>query len=160
MRLYTYPMIYENEETLEAERRIMASIERRFGISSRKLDRNKTRVDFVLIRNGRGWGWAEVKCRWNPSHRYETFMIDKEKIEAVVERAVATNSKARLIIRFTDALGVIDLLACEYTTTIGGRTDRNDPNDQDVVAMIPMRFFKFYPLEDLADMVRPKRVRR
>jgi hypothetical protein len=61
--------IYENAESLANERRVMDSVTRRFGIVGHKMN---GRVDFVLTRKGKGWGWAEVKCRWNLSTKYPT----------------------------------------------------------------------------------------
>lgn len=144
---------YEDAESLANERRVMDSVTRRFGIVGHKMH---GRVDFVLTRNGEGWGWAEVKCRWNLSTDYPTYMIDLSKIVALRTVSEFTSSHARIIVRWDDYLGVADAWKVKYTVAEGGRNDRNDPNDTDTVALIPMEYFTMYPLEDLEGMVGPK----
>lgn len=146
--------IYENAESLANERRVMNSVTRRFGIVGHKMN---GRVDFVLTRNGEGWGWAEVKCRWNASTDYPTYMIDLSKIDALRTISQFTESHARIIVRWDDCLGVADAKTVKYMTVKGGRTDRGDKNDIDVVALIPLEHFKMYLLEDLEGMTKPKK---
>jgi hypothetical protein len=148
--------IYEDAQTLANERRVMDSVTRRFGIAGHKT-KDLGEIDFVLTRNGKGWGWAEVKCRWNLSTKYPTYMIDLSKITALRAVTSGTESHARIIVRWDDCLGVADAMTCPYTTGWNGRKDRNDPNDHDEVAYIPMSAFKMYPLEDLEGMVGPKK---
>jgi hypothetical protein len=148
--------IYEDAQTLANERRVMDSVTRRFGIVGHKMPLHCS-VDFVLTRNGKGWGWAEVKCRWNLSTRYPTYMIDLSKVEALRALSRATDSHARIIVRWDDCLGVADAKTVEFMTVTGGRTDRGDKNDIDVVALIPLEHFRMYPLEDLEGMVGPKK---
>jgi len=148
--------IYSRIESDANERRVMDSVTRRFGIEGQKIG-DFSEIDFVLTRKGKGWGWAEVKCRWNPSTAYPTYMIDLAKVEALRKAAFGTDSHARIIVRWDDYLGVVDAATCTYTTGWGGRTDRNDPLDRDMMAYIPVSCFTMYPLEDLEGMVGPKK---
>ena len=148
--------IYDTTESEANERRVMASVTRRFGIEGRKLP-GFSEIDFVLTRNGKGWGWAEVKCRWNLSTTYPTYMIDLAKIKALRGAAAGTDSHARIIVRWDDYLGVVNALTCPYTTGMGGRTDRNDPLDRDIMAYVPVSAFTMYPLEDLEGMTKPEK---
>ena len=148
--------IYDTAESKANERRVMASVSRRFGVEGKKLP-EFSEIDFVISRNGKGWGWAEVKCRWNLSTDYPTYMIDLAKVEALRAAASGTDSHARIIVRWDDYLGVVDAATCTYTTGWGGRTDRNDPLDRDMMAYIPVSCFTMYPLEDLEGMTKPEK---
>lgn len=88
----------------------------------------------VLSKNGRPRVIVEVKTRRNSSHRYPTFMISKQKYDALCalhDRGFVTG----MLVQWTDRLGYVSV-PVEHTVNVGGRYDRNDPKDVETVVYI------------------------
>ena len=86
---------------------------------------------------------VEVKTRKNERSRYPTYMLSKNKYDALCG-ATNHNMDALLAVQWTDQLGVIQL-PTEHIVSTGGRYDRNDPMDVEQVVLIPTVNFKRVP---------------
>jgi hypothetical protein len=68
--------------------------------------------------------------------KYPTVMISLSKVIHARLLTEATGLPCYLILLYRDGLARLDF-ASEFTVGPGGRSDRNDPNDQDVCAYYP-----------------------
>jgi hypothetical protein len=131
---------YENAASLNNEREVVEYICSRFGLTSDKLPVSY-RADYALSKMGKIHAFAEVKCRTNPKDRYPTYMLALGKYMALCEMAKYAQITSRLIVRWADCIGYVDL-PCEIDdVVIGGRTDRNDSADVEPVVHIPISAF-------------------
>lgn len=74
---------------------------------------------------------SETKRRYYPFGKYEDYFIDKSKVDRLLEYIFST---PLILVGFDDVIACVrpDLVR-NVRTSIGGRMDRNDPNDQDVL---------------------------
>ena len=94
----------------------------------------------VLSKNGRPKIAVEIKTRRNSSHRYPTFMISKQKYDALC-RLRGHDIVTGLLVQWTDRLGYVSV-PVEHTTTVGGRYDRGDARDVETVVLIDTKKFQ------------------
>lgn len=91
------------------------------------------RLDYGFLRDGFLTGFAEIKCRNNNHDKYPTYMVSAEKVKAGAEW-YALGIKAVLIVAFTDGIYQLPLYLEPDYYAPGGRADRNDPDDREVMA--------------------------
>ena len=94
----------------------------------------------VLSKKGRPRIIVEIKTRHNSSHKYPTFMISKQKYDALCalhDKGFVTG----ILVQWTDKLGFVKV-PTEHRTTMGGRYDRNDSKDIETVVLIPVERFE------------------
>lgn len=99
-------------------------------------------VDF-LFGDTSGACWIEVKRRYVESKKYATLIIDKEKLVAGHRHSEATGLPFGIVVHWNDGIffaRVDD--PSEYQCAPGGRRDRGDANDIDIVAHIPTQRFE------------------
>ena len=94
-----------------------------------------------LVRNGITDAVVEIKIRNNASTKYPTLMMSANKWKRGLEWAHKENKPFLLVIKFTDGV-FLTKVAADYPESIGGRTDRNDPNDMERCVYIPISSFK------------------
>ena len=132
---------YQTEADLRRELQIARFFERRFKLQMVKRG-EYDHFDFE-VRRGGAVGIAEVKRRFHPQMKYDTFMISQAKIIAGLLEAAVRKLQARLVICWDDAAGWIK--ASEFThTAMGGRTDRGDPRDREMCCHYPMERFRLF----------------
>lgn len=132
--------IYERQGDREAERTVADAIRRSWRCS---LEPTPTLapVDFLARRDGKLVGLIEVKVRKNKIGAYQTYMIAASKLTTMLQLENMMGVPAILAVGWSDAIGwasprsVADL-------TVGGRSDRNDRRDQELVAHIPTEKFR------------------
>lgn len=95
------------------------------------------RLDWLLRRNGHPIAFAEVKTRKCDLNTYPTVMISLSKVIHARMLAEATNLPCYLILFYRDCIARVNFDDA-FTVNPGGRTDRNDPQDQDVCAYYPV----------------------
>lgn len=84
----------------------------------------------------------EVKCRTIPMGTYTTYILSEAKFLKLQEWC-QNGFRAGLAVRWTDALGLCAITAKDqFKTRMGGRKDRNDPRDQEMMVEIPISRFK------------------
>ncbi len=122
---------YESE-TDRANERIVADALENIGVEVYKLP-VQYRLDWMLRRDGEAIGFAEVKARKCDMKKYPTVMISLSKVIHARLLTEATGLPCYLILLYRDGLARLDF-ASDFSVGPGGRSDRNDPNDQDVCA--------------------------
>jgi hypothetical protein len=104
-------------------------------------------VDYALVKYGQIIGWLEIKSRTIPSTNYTTYHLAYKKWREGNLLAEQSNLPYYLAVRWTDCLGVITFPnTIAIKLVIGGRIDRNDPDDREPMAEIPIDnlSFNFY----------------
>ncbi len=102
-------------------------------------------IDYAFLRDGAVVGFAELKCRTIRRDAFPTMMISLGKIISAQALYRVTHVPIVLVVEWTDWVGWTQIAgenACDYQTALGGRKDRNDEQDNDVVALIPITAFK------------------
>lgn len=85
--------------------------------------------------------FVEIKCRTNPVAKYPTTMCGMNKVIFARQVQQAFGIKSYLFVQWTDRLGYICMdEPCELD--LGGRIDRNDPNDTGMYAYFDVSKFK------------------
>lgn len=127
---------YESEQDRQAERDVIEVVTSKLGADYRKLPITYG-LDFAvhkLDRASRPWFFAEVKVRSFPMHKYQTSVVNLDKVMAAKELHDVTKLPCYLVVKWScGRLGTIDFSAL-YRVGYGGRTDRGDWQDQGLVA--------------------------
>ncbi len=99
--------------------------------------------DYCIVKKGLISGVVEIKVRSNPSDKYPTYMISLEKVSQCNFCANIIGCAVYVVVEYTDKLVRLKFDKDQYTTGIGGLTDRNDSMDQEAVVYIPLKNFSF-----------------
>ncbi len=87
--------------------------------------------------------FVEIKCYTTKFRQFDSFKISMKKIEWGIDTTVNFGVKCLIVGRWVDVLAFhtvdVDFV---YPLLIGGRYDRNDPVDVEVMASIPWGKFK------------------
>lgn len=138
--------IYETPDTLRDERAVIQSACAHWGCESIKLPMSY-RIDFAVLMGGQVEAWAEVKCR---GKMYPEMYLSLGKWSAGKELSRATGLPFLLLYSFKDR-GVFWRRVDEDSPSfvIGGRTDRNDWQDIEPMAVFSLNTFQpLYSSED------------
>jgi hypothetical protein len=121
---------YETEQDQSRERQIVERMCQQSGLRAVKLPQFED-VDFALLRGEQVWGVVEIKCR---GKHYPEMFLSLKKCQALRDYA-ASGLQSRVI--FATPEGVyskkIGPLVLDGWIGIGGRKDRNDPKDVEMV---------------------------
>jgi hypothetical protein len=98
-------------------------------------------VNGKFVKDGKVQAIAEIKVRNNASNKYPTLMMSSSKYRKGLDWAHKENAPFLLVIKFTDGL-FMTKVGAKYQESIGGRKDRNDPDDIERCVYIPMDSFK------------------
>lgn len=132
--------IYENEATLSSENANRVAIEHVLGGKLIKLP-VQYGLDWAMVNHlNTIEKWVELKARTGPSTLYSTYAISSMKVQRALQLERETGLPALLVVRFSD--GVYTTYFKRFTERsvvirMGGRTDRNDPEDQEPMWHIP-----------------------
>lgn len=136
--------LYESQADRDNEAKVAAAIARKYLMVEHHLPRFY-HADYMFFRNWQVALVAEVKCRKHAFGTYTTYMISLLKVMRTRELAAFCAVKALLFIQYYDRLVFVDLnddRNSQWDIVWGGRTDRNDDQDQEPVMLIPMEHFK------------------
>jgi len=131
--------LYETNEQLSREKKLAAQLEEAWKCQFHKMPKTSP-VDYIVTTNGLARGFVEIKIRSNASTKYPTYMISQKKIDAAKKLMECSGLSTQLIVKWTDVVGRVTLNA-DYPTRIGGRFDRNDSADVEMVADIDISLF-------------------
>lgn len=95
------------------------------------------KLDYALCRIGEVAAFAEVKVRTHTFGTYPTYILSYSKKVA----AMQYEFPCFLIVSFEGDIRYADLKKIDSFVRIGGRNDRNDPQDVEPVVHIPMGSF-------------------
>ncbi len=131
---------YEQPEDLAREDAVAEYLAEKMGCQQKKLGPHD--IDRELTLGGQVFSYAEVRTRTNEYRRYPTYIVDWDKLVKGLVKAKPLGVPFLLVVGFTDGVygWMVDGIE-ELDVRPGGRSDRGDPNDQDMVAHIPMRRF-------------------
>ena len=106
----------------------------------------KSAWDYFAVKNRDVLALVEIKCRRNAHDKYPTYMISTEKIHRCLSRSWFTGIPFWLIVAFTDQTMLwIANDGSDVGHTLGGRWDRGDQQDIELVTHIPMEQFTAIP---------------
>ena len=128
---------YENSSDIANEERVAQELTELWGLD--KWHRNP----ISFIKDGRIIGFAEIKCRAVTRNQYDTYMISVGKVMSAHSLTKATSLPCLLAVRWSDAIGWIDLEMTEPKYVgWGGRVDRKDSQDMEPVMHYDISEFK------------------
>lgn len=130
----------ENDQTREAERRIMDAVASKWGYRAHKLPM-KYYIDFLISKDGRAVAWAEVKQRHNKRDQYETYNVSLHKYMRLVDLGQQTGLRSLMLVGWEDGIGWV-AVPCKHSVVWSGRTDRGDEGDVEPMVSIPVRDFR------------------
>jgi hypothetical protein len=124
------------------ESSVISALSKKFNCTFRKMP-IKYGLDYAALRNGRVVAFIEIKCRTCRSDKYDEYMISLHKVMAAAKLSSTTNLPCFLVVAWTDAIGYTHISA--PSVEFGGRQDRNDEDDIEPVALIPISHFNISP---------------
>jgi hypothetical protein len=137
--------VYESSFDIERETSAMAQVASVFGGKPNKTPKF-SQIDYTLSRaNGEITSFFEVKCRNNPKDKYPTLLLSLHKFMNLVEQTDTTGLPAYVVAAWTDGLYIFQVSRIDtelFDIKKGGRYDRNDPKDVELVIHIPIDLFK------------------
>ena len=102
----------------------------------------KTPFDYAAARGGKVQALVEIKTRTNHANKYPTYMISAEKINECLTRSINWRVPFYLVVSFQDQIMFWSGKSMGFSLEIGGRQDRGDSQDIELVYQIPMTEFK------------------
>jgi len=107
------------------------------------------RIDFSLHTPNLSWlGVLEFKRRYVPIRKYPTLFFDKSKFVAGQTMAALAGVPHYFAVWWDDALRVCQFTPYDvFDESVGGRWDRNDVNDVDLLVHVPID--RFVPFRDV-----------
>lgn len=124
--------IYEAGDDISAEELTASKCAEAFKADCEKLPKLHC-MDFAFLRNGIVCSLAEIKCRTCRHDRYKTYMLSLSKLIHIRQYSSLANIVCLLIVRWTNRIGFIDIRTTHDFIAIGGRSDRADEHDIELV---------------------------
>jgi hypothetical protein len=84
---------------------------------------------------------AEIKCRTHKYGDFPTFFISAEKLRKLHALHISTGLPTLIIVSWSCGTVGHVMIPVDVTVTIGGRTDRNDAKDIEMLVHIPINKF-------------------
>jgi hypothetical protein len=132
---------YESDSDRKGEADLLSFVCRRWDCTAEKLS-DRYELDYLLLRNGVGCAWLELKIRTNAKAAYPTYMISFGKIMAARRLSGGSKLPSFLAVQWTDGIHYTRLDEVKrFEVAIGGRRDRDDAQDIEPVILIPMDDF-------------------
>jgi len=132
--------IYETRENRQEEQDVADRLAAAWKASIIKFPR-LAKVDRLVTLNGEARAWLEIKCRRNRMDAYPTYMISSRKIQDGLDLSEATKIPFILAVSWSDGVCWTKVESM-YPTRSGGRVDRGDAQDIEMVCDIPIAQFK------------------
>jgi len=138
--------IYETKTDVANERQIADQLERAWSCSLMKLSKPLSNVDMVAVRDGRVVALVEIKRRKYTSGQIQAwggYMISLDKIKEGLAYSRAAGLPFILAVGLADGTFTIRVDdATPDVVRIGGRSDRGDAKDIEVVVLYDMQRFR------------------
>ena len=132
--------LYENNDNLKSEKNVISYVSDRWNVASFKLPMSY-KLDYAMYRNDNLVGFAEVKCRTHNFGTFPTYIISLAKVLEARRLGKETNTTPILIVSWTDRIGYLDFFNHHHIKQ-GGRSDRNDWQDQEPMCHFNLKYFK------------------
>ena len=130
---------YDTPDAIAREKQLMAAVAERYKCECVDLP-PKYIMDALLMRGDKALGFIEIKTRSFASTEYTSMMVNLHKVIAASNLTAATGLKCKLLVEWTDRIGIIGFDA-EHDIGLSRRTDRDDPVD--LFAYYPISGFTF-----------------
>lgn len=132
--------IYETDEDIANEARVLSAIAERYKVEVVKCPQ-KYEFDAMIVKGGKVESMIEFKHRSVASTAYPTAIIGLNKALYAHNFKQATGIPCNLVVEWTDMIGMVNLKKF-VNVSVGGRNDRNDPNDHQMLAHYKIEDFK------------------
>ena len=141
--------LYESRSDLNSEKKIIDYVSQCWNVVYYKLPISY-KIDYAFYRMDTGTsksasenlvGFAEVKCRNHKFGTFPTYIISLSKVMEARRLARETNTKSLLIVSWLGALAYLDFFSY-HQVRHGGRSDRNDWQDQEPMCHFDLKHFK------------------
>lgn len=132
--------IYETEVDKKNEIGIIPLLEAKFNCEVRR-NQKLSCCDYSFLRDSMLVALGEYKKRKNIKYQYPTYMLAATKFTNACTMARTLGVACILIVEWTDQIGYVRLDKIEFDTGIGGRLDRDDPQDIEPVIYIDVNAF-------------------
>jgi hypothetical protein len=136
--------VYENKEDSKREADVAKILEKSWKCDLIKMP-PKSPFDYAAKRGKLIEAIVEIKTRTNTFQKYPTYMISAEKVCACMQRSIYLRVPFYLVVQFTDGVYYWSSNQEGFTLDVGGRTDRGDTLDLEMVCHIPIDHFKRLP---------------
>jgi hypothetical protein len=136
---------YETKADRKREAKAITVLENRLGLRAEKMPQGH-RADFSMHdTDDRIVGYVEVKTRTCNHNTYETYHVSKDKLLALQNFADREGKRAGLLVQWKDRTGFISVGRFLNNATFkkGGRWDRGDKFDVELMADIDINHFTF-----------------
>lgn len=133
-------LIYENEKSLETERRAISIVADKWGTDVVKLPRRYS-IDFALLRGDQIKAWVEFKSRKNPRDKFPTYIFGLYKYRNLVSLSESTSIPAFMIVEWEDVMGYVQI-PTEHKIIFSGTVKRGDWEDMEPMVEIPVSAFQ------------------
>ena len=124
--------IYETKHDIDNETVLVNSLEELWECKAHKLPRSY-HLDFALFKKNKLVALVETKRRRVVREQYPTIMVSASKRLAAHQYSDLLGVPAFFVIEYNDAVCFIDFDEEPDFHAMGGRVDRNDPADTEIV---------------------------
>jgi hypothetical protein len=141
---------YETDDDLNREQKVLSHLDELWSCENKKLSKYYP-ADAAVQQNNEIKAFVEVRVRKNERLTYPTYLVSVHKLQELAELARFTQRPCFLVVQWLDALGYwpvpqsLEGLALD----IGGSTRRNDKQDIEPCAFIPIQQFTLVKNESL-----------
>lgn len=133
--------IYESPEDLRNEKDVVEKLTQIWGMVFHKLPMSY-HVDWLMVKDGKPRGFAELKCRNCGRRKYPTLMLSLAKWMRGKELAQELNTSFIIIVRWSDGIFFHKAGTQPISYGFGGRNDRDDEQDMEPVVYINTDHFQ------------------
>lgn len=133
---------YETGDDLKREQKVLSRLDSLWGCENKKLSKYYP-CDSAVVLDNEIKAFVEVRVRKNERLTYPTYLVSVHKLQELAELARFTQRPCFLVVQWLDALGYwpvpqsLEGLALD----IGGSTRRDDAQDIEPCAFIPIKQF-------------------
>ena len=129
--------LYETPDDLAKETAVVEAVTQRWDVEAKKLPLHYE-LDYALYQEGFLKCYLEIKCRDVASTAYKTLILSAHKVAQAKRLGDSAGVPAVLVVRYTDCDLWIALNDGTFLHQHGGRKDREDEQDMEPVAHIPV----------------------
>ena len=133
-------VMYETENDLTSEKKVISHVSNSWNVASFKLPISY-KLDYAMYREKELLGFAEVKCRTHRFGTFPTYIISLAKVMKAKDLWLYTHRPTILIVSWLDRIGYLDF-SSNHQIKQGGRSDRNDWQDQEPMCHYDLKDFK------------------
>lgn len=133
---------YESSDDLRNEQEIITFFTQHFNkdLTAVKIPK-QYKIDYCLMIGDRITAFAEVKNRTCAKNTYPTYMMSLAKYLEALRINKDLKLETILVVKWTDAVGYIELGRRAWPIGFGGRVDRGDWQDKEPMIFIPISEF-------------------